>query len=195
MNFEILNYQFYYQGGGPHGDNLGPIFMADLRKEFGNIYDRYVDKIYRFVFLKVNSEEVAQDITSETFLKGWERYSADKQNSGNEIKNPRAFLYRIARNLIVDHYRQKNRVQIVPADDARIVDPKIDLQGQAARMSDLVRVKQALSELNDDYQNVIIWRYIEGLSVSETAQLLGRTNEATRVLTSRALKALRTKLG
>ncbi|RLC65161.1 MAG: hypothetical protein DRI01_01780 [Chloroflexi bacterium] len=170
-------------------------FMPDLRKEFGNIYDRYVDKIYRFVFLKVNSEEVAQDITSETFLKGWERYSADKQNSGNEIKNPRAFLYRIARNLIVDHYRQKNRVQIVPADDARIVDPKIDLQGQAARMSDLVRVKQALSELNDDYQNVIIWRYIEGLSVSETARLLGRTNEATRVLTSRALKALRTKLG
>ena len=189
-----MNYQFLLSRWGSHGD-IGPIFMADLRKEFGDIYDRYVDKIYRFVFLKVSSEEVAQDITSETFLKGWERYSADKQNPGNKIKNPRAFLYRIARNLIVDHYRRKNRVQIVSADDARIIDPKADLQSRAILMSDLDRVKQALGRLNDDYQNVIIWRYIEGLSVSETAQLLDRTNEATRVLTSRALKALRTKLG
>ena len=166
--------------------------MLDLRKEFGNLYDRYVDKIYRFVFLKVSSEEIAQDITSETFLKGWEKYK--RQNPEPKIRNPRAFLYRIARNLIVDHYRQKGRVRIVSADDARIIDPKTDLEGQAALMSDIDRVKQALTELNDDYQNVIIWRYIDGLSVAETAELLDRTKEATRVLTSRALKALKTKL-
>lgn len=162
--------------------------MADLRKEFSKIFDQYINKIYRFIFLKVNSQEIAQDLTSETFLRGWESF----QNS--EIKNPRAFLYQIARNLVIDYYREKGRVQVVSAEDTKIIDPRTNLEASAVLMSDVAQVKEVLVELNDDYQNAIIWRYLDGLSIPEIAKLLDRTEEATRVLLHRALNALRAKM-
>ncbi|PIU15604.1 RNA polymerase subunit sigma-70, partial [bacterium (Candidatus Gribaldobacteria) CG08_land_8_20_14_0_20_39_15] len=73
--------------------------MANLRKKFSKIYDQYINKIYRFIFLKVNSQEIAQDLTSETFLRGWESF----KEKNEEIENIQAFLYRIARNLVTDH--------------------------------------------------------------------------------------------
>lgn len=163
--------------------------MADLRKTFSKIYDQNIDKIYRFVFLKVNSQEIAQDLTSETFLRGWEAFQKSQK-----IENPRAFLYKIARNLVIDHYREKGRVQVVSAEDTKIIDPHVDLEGKAALMSDVAQVKEVLAELKDDYQNAIIWRYLDDLPIPEIANLLGRTEPATRVLLSRALKALREEL-
>jgi RNA polymerase sigma-70 factor (ECF subfamily) len=88
------------------------IFMANPRKEFSKLYDKYIAKIYRFIYLKVNSEEIAQDLCSETFLKGWQAF----KNSQNKIENPSAFLYRIARNLVTDYYREKGRTQVVSAE-------------------------------------------------------------------------------
>ena len=76
--------------------------MDSLNEQFGQIYDQYIDKIYRFVYLKVDGQETAQDVTSKVFIKGWESY----QKSGSNIKNPGAFLYQIARNAVVDHYRE-----------------------------------------------------------------------------------------
>ena len=104
-------------------------FMANKRKEFGKIYDKHIDKIYRFIFLKVSSQEIAQDLCSETFLKGWEAYKNQKSNLKNqkEIENVSAFLYRIARNLVTDHYRQKSRNQTVSTEFVSITDPQPDL--------------------------------------------------------------------
>ena len=76
--------------------------MSDLKETFSQIYDQWIEKIFRFVFLKVNSEEVAQDLTSETFTRCWECFK-----NGDKIDNPSAFLYQIARNLVVDFYRQE----------------------------------------------------------------------------------------
>jgi len=160
--------------------------MANLRKIFSQIYDKYIDKIYRFVFLKVNSEEIAQDLTSETFLRGWESFK-----NGNKIENPQAFLYRIARNLVIDHYREKGRTQVVSAEFAPIVDPREDLEEKAILTSDVDRIKQVLVNLKEDYQNVIIWHYLDDLPIQEVAKMLDRTEEATRVLLSRALKTLK----
>jgi len=160
--------------------------MANLRKIFSQIYDKYIDKIYRFIFLKVNSEEIAQDLTSETFLRGWESFK-----NGNKIENPQAFLYRIARNLVIDHYREKGRTQVVSAEFAPIVDPREDLEEKAILTSDVDRIKQVLVNLKEDYQNVIIWHYLDDLPIQEVAKMLDRTEEATRVLLSRALKTLK----
>ncbi len=167
--------------------------MADIKKVFSKIYDKYISQIYRFIFLKVNSQEVAQDLTSETFLRGWEAFQNPKSKIKNqkEIKNPRAFLYRIARNLVIDHYREKGRIQIVPVEDTEIIDPRTNLEVRAAVMSDVENVKNVLFKLNDDYQNIIVWHYINDLSISEIANLLDRTEGATRVLLHRALKSLK----
>lgn len=160
--------------------------MPNPRKEFGKIYDQCIGKIYRFIYLKVSSEEVAQDLCSETFLKGWEAY---KNNS--KIDNPSAFLYRIARNLVTDHYRQKGRNQTVSTEFVSIVDPQPDLEEKAAQGSDLAQIKASLANLKEDYQNVIIWHYLDDLSIKEVAKLMEKSEQAVRVTLHRALKALK----
>jgi RNA polymerase sigma-70 factor (ECF subfamily) len=165
--------------------------MDKIKKEFSKIYDQYIEKIFRFIFLKVNSKEVAEDLTSETFLRTWEIF----KNGNPKIENVSAFLYQIARNLVTDFYRQKGKAQVISADLGRpIIDPRINLEEKAKINSDLEIIRKAISELNEDYQNAIIWYYIDDLPIQEIANLLGRTEEATRVLISRALTALRKKI-
>lgn len=159
--------------------------MADKKKEFSKIYDKYIGKIYRFIFIKVNSKEITQDLCSETFLKGWEMFEQGK------IENPQAFLYKIAHNLVIDHYREKGRTQIVSTENLPILDPRIKLEEKAALNSDLERIKTELANLKDDYQNVIIWHYLDDLPICEVAKLLDRSEEATRVLLHRALESLK----
>jgi len=164
--------------------------MANKRKVFSKIYDQYIDKIYRFIFLKVNSQEIAQDLTSETFLRSWETFNEKNE----EIENIQAFLYRVARNLVTDHYREKARNQVVSAEFAPIIDPKQDLEEKSLFNSDIDTVKIALADLKEDYQNVIIWHYLDDLPIQEVSEMMGRTEETTRVLLHRALKSLKSKL-
>lgn len=165
--------------------------MSDLKEAFSKIYDQNIDRIYRFVFLKVNSQEIAQDLCSETFVRTWEKF---KQGKGNPIENPPAFLYRTARNLVVDHYREKGRTQMVSAELAPIIDPREDLEEKAVLKSDIDAIRLALTGLKDDYQDVIIWHYLDDLPIPEVSELLDRSEAATRVLLHRALKALKTEL-
>lgn len=164
--------------------------MSNSKKKFSKIYDRYVDGIYRFIFLKVSSVETAQDLTSETFLRGWKAF----ETSQKSIDNPQAFLYRIARNLIVDFYRDKNKAQVVSAEYVQIADPSQNSEEKAKIDSDMRGIHQALAGLKDDYQNVIIWRYLDNLSVPEVAKLLNKSEKTTRVTLHRALKSLKSRL-
>lgn len=170
--------------------------MKDPKKVFGKIYDRYIDKIYRFIFVKVSSQEIAQDLCSEVFLRGWQAFQNQKSEIKNtKIENPQAFLYKIANNLIVDYYRKKAKTQIIPDYNIQMADASIDLESEAALKSDLDNVKQAINTLKPDYQNVIIWHYLDELSIKEIALMLGRTEQATRVLLHRALKSLKKECG
>jgi len=163
--------------------------MANLRKIFSKIYDRYIDRIYRFIFLKVSSQEIAQDLTSETFLRGWESFK-----NGNKIENPQAFLYKIARNLVIDHYREKGKTRIVSAEYLKIPDPRTNLEEKALLESDLDDIRIALANLKEDYQNVVVWHYLDDLPVPEIAKMLDKSENTTRVLLHRALKSLKAKL-
>jgi len=161
--------------------------MANPRKEFSKIYDKHIEKIFRFIYLKVSSKEIAQDLCSETFLKGWQAFKSQKE----EIENIQAFLYRIARNLVIDHYRKKGRTHIVSAEFIPIIDPKQGLEEKMAINSDIEQVKVALVNLKENYQNVIIWRYLDDLPIPEIAKIMDKSEEAARVMLHRALKALK----
>lgn len=161
--------------------------MSDQRKEFGKIYDKYIEKIYRFVFLKVNCKETAQDICSDTFLRGWENFKRVEF----KIENPQAFLYTIARNLVTDHYRQKGRIKMISPENVPITDPSQNLEEKAMINSEVDQVKAVLADLRDDYQNVIIWHYLEDLPITEVAKMMEKSEEATRVTLHRALKTLK----
>ena len=165
--------------------------MDSLKKRFSKIYDKYIDKIYRFIFFKVNSQDIAQDLTSETFLKSWEVF---KQNKNPGIKNIQAFLYKTAKNLIIDHYREKGKVQFVSLENNPLIDQEQNLEEKAILNSEVNNIRKAIFNLKEDYQNVIIWRYLDGLSISEISKLLGRSEQATRVLLHRSLESLRQKL-
>ena len=171
--------------------------MENLQKLYSQIYDKYVDKIYRFIFLKVNSQEVAEDLSSETFLRGWQAfYERQGNNSKNhkKIENPPAFLYQIARNLVVDFYREKGKCQVVSVENNPIADPGINLEEKSLIDSEFQEIKGALSNLKDDYQTVIIWYYLDDLPVPEIARALKKSEQATRVMLHRALKALKTTI-
>jgi len=165
--------------------------MDKLKKEFSKIYDHYVEKIFRFIFLKVNSKEIAEDLTSETFLRTWEVFS----NQNSKIENISAFLYQTAKNLVIDYYREKGKAKIVSPDCIpSLSDSNENPHKKALVNSEMERIQKALSQLNEDYQNAIIWYYLDDLPIQEVAELLGRTVPATRVLISRAIKTLREEL-
>ncbi len=165
--------------------------MSKQRKIFSQIYDRYVEKIYRFIFLKVNSQEIAEDLCSETFLRYWERFKEGQDS----IENPQAFLYQISRNLVTDHYREKARTPVVSAEYAVITDPRTDLEERSLVSSDLQSIKAALASLKEDYQEVVIWHYLNDLSIIEIAKTLNKSEGAVRVMLHRALNALKKELG
>ncbi len=162
--------------------------MDVVSEQFGKIYDQYIDKIYRFVYLKVNSQEIAEDITSKVFLKGWESF----QKQGAEINNPSAFLYQIARNAVIDHYREKGRAKMVSVDNSPdLADPGTSAHDKAILNADISVIKSAMQKLKKEHQDVIIWHYLEDMSVNEIAQLTGKPEGTIRVTLHRGLKNLK----
>ncbi len=153
---------------------------------FSQIYDEHVDRIYRFVFFKVNSEAIAQDITSETFTRLWKEISLDK-----EVKNPSGFLFTIANNMVIDHYRLKDQNPANLDNVAFMVADKEDLVGQAVQNDDMRQVKAALAGLKDEYRIAVSMYYIEQEPVSEVAKALGKSQGAARVAIHRGMKQLR----
>ena len=169
--------------------------MSKAREQFGQIYDQYIEKIYRFVYLKVNSQEVAEDITSRVFLKGWEAYQRAQEASGQEIKNIGAFLYQISRNAVTDHYREKGRARTVSPDNVpQIADPRTNLYERAVLNADMEVIKTAIQKIKKEYQDVIIWHYLEDMPTEQIAQILNKPAGTVRVMIHRGLQSLKNEL-
>ncbi len=162
--------------------------MDNSKQIFSQIYDDHVEKIYRFIFFKVSSQEIAQDLCSETFLKAWQSFKDKK------IDNPQAFLYQIARNLVIDHYREKGRTQTVSAEFVSIIDPEQDLEKKTLQDSDLTSIQAVLAEIKPEYQEIIVYHYINDLTVPEIAKILNKSQGAVRVTIHRALKAVKNRI-
>ncbi|MFA5386751.1 MAG: RNA polymerase sigma factor [Candidatus Paceibacterota bacterium] len=170
------------------------------RNEFSKFYDQNIDKVFRFIYLRVDSSETAQDLTSLVFLKFWQNISLRndlQKKSKKTISNPRAFLFQIARNQIIDFYRQKNKNPLSLDGLGELADFK-SLKPVFEEMIELnmemERIKKALKAINPLYADVIIWRYVEDLSNQEIAQILKKREGNVRVLLHRALEALKEQL-
>lgn len=162
--------------------------MESQSEQFSRIYDQYIEKIYRFVYLKVNSQEIAEDITSKVFLKGWEAF----QKQDNEVKNQGAFIYQIARNAVVDHYREKGRTKVISVDSVpEVTDPGTSAQDKAIFSADVILVKTAIQKLKKDYQDVLIWHYLDDMPIADIAKTLDKPAGTVRVMLHRGLKELK----
>ena len=157
---------------------------------FGRIYDGYVERIYRFVFFRVDDQETAEDITSQVFLKAWSNLNRFEFTRTPYI----AWLYTIAHNTVIDHYRTRKvttaleDVQLSQPDDAEAVENQIDLTVE------MKTIKAAMQSLTDDQQHVLHLRFIEGMSNTEIAQQLGKREGAIRALQMRGLQGLAKQL-
>lgn len=169
------------------------LFQVRVRKDpdaFAKIYDLYARRIYRFVYFKVSSEEEAQDLTADVFLKAWQ-YLLDE--GGRDVRHLSALLYSIARNRVIDHYRSKSLRETVPlSEDAEdlISDERMDRSKADARL-DSEMLEKHLWSLKDEYREVLVLKYLDELETSEIAKILGKQAGNVRVLLHRATEALR----
>jgi RNA polymerase sigma-70 factor (ECF subfamily) len=157
---------------------------------FGDLYERHLDRIYRYVFYRIGRDSAdAEDLTEAVFLKAWR--ALDEYRLG---ATPFAsWLYRIAHNAIVDHYRKdRYRQQLEAALHGQQLNQEdgYSLEREVGRQVSFELVAQAFLQLQADHQEVLTLRFINGLSHAETAQIIQRSEGATRVLQFRALKAL-----
>ncbi len=165
-------------------------------QEFIKSYDENVAGIYRYIFLRVSSKETAQDLTSEVFLRTWEYIGSSATVSeaavNVQIKSPRAFFYRVAKNLVVDFYREKAKAPISLEElEIQLPDTENDPEEKTSLALEMAPVQRALSGLKDDYRDVIIWHYLDDLSVLEIADVLGKSEGAVRVMLHRGLESTR----
>ncbi len=152
---------------------------------FGDLYERYLDDIQRYVFYRVGNRFDAEDLTETVFLKAWEALP----QSESTIDNLRAWLYRIAHNLVVDYYRLSKEITDLSDKPLRDAHPSPehaiqdrDVQQQLADM---------IQSLDTNLQQVIVCRFVGGMSHAETAQIMGIKEGHVRVLQLRALQKLR----
>ena len=158
---------------------------------FGALYDHYHPMIYRFVAVKVGRREEAEDITHQVFLAAW-------QNIGNYEHRGHPFsswLYQIARNQIVDFYRARRTDTSLDAMDLEYFAAPAAMDTALPVKLEMEQVRQAMRKLKADYEDVIILRFIEDLSLRETASALGKTEGAIKLMQHRAMRELKKILG
>lgn len=157
-------------------------------QKFLQLYDQYVTKIYRYIYFRVGSKQVAQDLSSETFLRTWQ-YLKEKGNIGNFS----AMIYQVCRNLIADYFRKNPNFPITLDDvsEKELTDPGSDLTEQVGEKLEVAEIKEALKYLKVEYQEVIIWHYIDDFSIKEIAQITEKSEGSVRTSLSRAIKALK----
>ena len=173
--------------------------MGD-RKAFAEVYDFYVVRIFRFIYLKTNSKETAEDLTSEVFLRCWAYVKKRKEGSEKEIVEGNklgSFLYKVARNLIIDFYKKKQlpTVEIDENLKDKIKDKKQDILAEVSAKQEIKELMEALSKLKGEYREIIILRHVEDLSIKEIAEITGKTSGSVRVQLHRGVKALEKAMG
>lgn len=155
---------------------------------FGFLYDRYFPKIYRFTLLKVSRRVDAEDITHQVFLNAWQNIRS-YEFRGFPFSS---WLYRIARNMVIDFYRtQKRDVDIESVPEEIFMDDPNFSELVDSRM-ELEFVARALKKLKDDDQNILLLKFVNELSSKEIAEVIEKSEGAVRVMQHRALKQLKT---
>ena len=169
-------------------DELIRLAQAGDGAAFGRLYDRYLPSIYRYTYSKTSSRSSAEDLTSETFLRAFRAIARRPRAHLNFA----AWLVTIARNVVIDHHRSGwSRLAIVTDE----VDPQVDdsmgpEQAALASVSEAA-LRGALSLLPDDQRECLLLRFFAGLSISETAAAMDRTDGAVKQLQFRATNRLR----
>jgi len=153
---------------------------------YGNLYERYLDEVYRYVYYRVADQHTAEDLTEIAFVKAWEALPRLKSLP----QNVRAWIYRIAHNTVIDHYRtRKTSFPLEQAENLadEVPQPETALQS----LEEKQQLALAIKQLKPQFQQVLVCRFINGLSHAETARIMGLSKNHVRVIQYRALQKIR----
>lgn len=165
-----------------------PLGIASGAEAIGELYDRYNEQVFRYVWARVYDRNSAEDLTGEVFTRMVANLPKYRPTSSPFL----AWLYRIAHNLVIDHYRKEENKRELPLDQVdQLVADKDNPTETTEERQFFEQVKHALMELNPTRQEVIILRFLVGLSLQEVAATLGKTVGAVKVAQHRGLKELR----
>jgi RNA polymerase sigma-70 factor (ECF subfamily) len=155
---------------------------AKTEQAFLKAYEELSDPLFRHCYFRVSSREVALDLVQEAFLKTWNHVVI-----GEEIQNFKAFMYRVVNNLIIDHYRKKKSDSLdVLQEDDNFDPPDSESGTHALQKAEIAQMKKSLDALPDNYREVMVMRYLDGLSVGEIANILNETENVISVRIHRA---------
>ncbi|MEK7636403.1 MAG: RNA polymerase sigma factor [Patescibacteria group bacterium] len=153
---------------------------------FINAYDEHSDAIFRHCFFRVYDEEIARDVMQEAYTKTWE-YLA----SGNEVTNIRAFLYKVANNLIIDDWKKKREESLDTMQEEFGFDPAIAGHIAMRHSAETREVIEAINSIDKKYRDVVIMRYVDDMSPSEIAKILNESENAVSVRIHRGLQSVK----
>lgn len=153
------------------------------------IHDTYYAPVFRYVAARVGDQVTAEDLTSEVFT----RFLSALRDRSAPQTSLQGWLYRVASHAVNDHFRQHYRARQVDLDD-NLPNGEAGPAETVEKMLDHESLRQAVTELTEDQQNVIALRYGQGLSIQEAAQIMGKNEGAIKQLQARALAALARKL-
>lgn len=161
------------------------------RAAFGDLYRRYLDRVYGYAFYLLGDHHDAEDVTERTFLSALKGIHTFR----DEGASFRAWLFRIAHNNAANALRARRRRSTEPLDDSpEPAAAASDPAGLVAQADELRRVRRALATLPEERRQVILLRFVDGLSSREIGAVLGRSQGAARVLLHRALRDLAQRL-
>ena len=152
---------------------------------FMKAYDAHADAIFRFFYFRVFDREKAKDLAQDTFTKTWQYLV-----NGNEVRNLKAFLYQVARNLVIDYSRKKTALSLDDLHEKGF-DPHTD---HREGLYDSIDARHALSlvkNLDEKYREVLLMRFVDGFSPREIARELKESENVVSVRIHRALKQIR----
>ena len=154
---------------------------------FGELYDRFVERVYRYLYFRTGSHPEAEDLTEQVFLKAWEAVGRYRWQGRPFV----AWLYRLAHNSHIDHVRSQRPTTSLTNDERPLELASPAAAVELARALDADLLSRALGELTVDQQQVIVMKFIDGLDNEQIAQSMDKREGAIRALQMRALSSLR----
>ncbi len=162
--------------------------IDDQEKKFTDLYEKESNSLFRFCLLRVSEREQALDITQEAFMRLWKAFMAEKP-----VDNPRAFLFTITRNLIIDWYRKNKAVSLesFSDEDNEFDFPDESALGNIELGAEAGRVISMINNLEPIYKEVVYLRFVEDLPPKEIANILQINTNVASVRITRGMEALR----
>lgn len=158
-----------------------------MESVIADLFEEYYDKVVRYIYVRISDQPEAEDLGGEVFLKVLKSMGSYRGTAAQL----RFWIFKIARNIVIDHYRRKGMRKTVNIDDVEITDHS-DVEELAERRLQIGELEKALKQLTGAQQEVIGLRFFAGLSSAETAQVMGKSSGAVREMQCDAIRKLRT---